>query len=301
MAETSCTCGTKKPNQSVILIAVIVLIAVVVLQIISSSRKEKPQEVELTQETEVVEKPVIKPSEIAQTMLEERANDPVYMSTLTNIVMRQNLAAQAHWDAKREYQVWRSQWSITNEEAKVLVQQIVELSADSVAATNGTLEALQQKLNQLASEQAEAKPFLAAIEKAENDVLLVQAAAHAFIGNKVLEQSKEYAKYEREGFAKRAEQMRNEGNISEVLKNLRNNAPTNISVRQEGWYTNTPQYKAQMEQNANRTNVTATAKVPASEAAGSEQPSVKAVETAAETPAGEAASAAPAAEETVAE
>lgn len=152
------------------------------------------------------ETPPLSESEKTQKMLEERAQDPVYMEKLGKIERAQNSVAGERLAAAEEFARWEEAWLGTNEKARLLHEKMV--SANDEAQKRRLKEEYEEEVRR----DGEGAKLLAAVKSAEAKLEVLRQTAGAVIGERIRRQRPAPGNRAKENF----EERRAAGLVKEV-------------------------------------------------------------------------------------
>ena len=177
-------------------------------------------------------------AERTQRMIDERMADPVYSNGLVKLQVRQSDLARQRNALRKEAELWRDGFVVSNEEARAVFEKLQALERDGMEPTNAAIASLVARLDELMAADPEGKRLLERRDEIEEAIKEHQGVIHDFIGAYARKQRAEHLE---EGAAIAKEYRRKLIEEGKVKPYTPRPAPTNMPPpRKAGWWTNQP-------------------------------------------------------------
>ena len=178
-------------------------------------------------------------AERTQARVRERMADPNYTNGLALLADRQAQLVQLSHEAANEFVTWSTNYFASNTVARALSEELAKLTAEGMSPTNADFAAKVAELKSMIAADPQGKYLLDKRDKIAEALAEHERVARAFIGGRVLRQSRQHAGEEAEAARRYREKMIAEGKIKPPAP--RPAPTTNMPPpRKDGWWTNQP-------------------------------------------------------------
>lgn len=177
-------------------------------------------------------------AERTQKMIDERMADPAYTNGLAKLETRQRELAVRRNALRKEIELWRKGFLVSNEEAKAAFEKLQAMEQSGMAPTNAPFAALVARLDELMAADPEGKRLLEARDEIEMAIKEHQGVIHDYIGAYARKQRTEQLNEQAALAMEYRRKLVEEGKVKPYKPRP---APTNMPPpRKEGWWTNSP-------------------------------------------------------------